>query len=195
MDVKQYETLQYAINALQQALDKTNTGDKTHHVDAMTGTAEHFDERDAGLDPAAFLGSAASGISVPVGNKDLLKSLVKRYAAEEDEAMAKRTPSLNGRGQRPRPRNSSSSEHNNNGQCSVGEAKCCSQVITDEGKKKTLAGLLGFNNLVGDIGLNCQQIPVLGVSLQSICKATPVCCTNVSQDGLVNVGCTSIPIN
>ncbi|SJX64891.1 hydrophobin 3 [Sporisorium reilianum f. sp. reilianum] len=194
MDVKQYETLQYAIDALQQALDKTNTGDATHHVDALTGSAEHITpKRDSGIDPATFLGSAASGISVPVGNKDLLKSLVKRYAEEEDAAMAKRTPSPHGHGQRPRPRGAS--EHNNNGQCSVGKAQCCNQVIHDESKKKTLAGLLGFNNLAGSIGLNCQQIPVLGVSLQSVCKSTPVCCTNVVQDGLVNIGCTSIPIN
>jgi len=195
MDVKEYETLQYAIDALQQAVDKTNTGDATHHVDALTGSAEHLtpSKRDGGLDPSAFLGQAMSGISVPVGNKDLLKSLAKRWAAEEDEAMAKRTPSLDGRGQRPRPREAS--EHNNNGQCSVGSAQCCSQVIHDEGKKKTLAGLLGFNSIAGDIGLNCQQIPILGISLQSICKASPVCCTNVVQDGLVNIGCTSIPIN
>lgn len=195
MDVKQYETLQYAIDALQQELVKTNTGDDTYHVDALTGTAEHIapTKRNGSLDPSAFLGQSLSGASVPVGNKDLLQSLAKRWAEEEDAAMAKRTPSVNGRGQRPRPRNAS--EHNNNGQCSVGRAQCCSQIINDEGKKKTLAGLLGFNSIPGDIGLNCQQIPILGISAQSICKASPVCCTNVVQDGLVNIGCTSIPIN
>ncbi|CCF51025.1 putative hydrophobin 3 [Ustilago hordei] len=195
MDVKQYETLQYAIDALQQELVKTNTGDDTHHVDALTGTAEHINptKRDGSLDPSAFLGQSLSGVSVPVGNMDLLQSLAKRWAEEEDAAMAKRAPSVNGRGQRPRPRNAS--EHNNNGQCSVGTAQYCSQIINDEGKKKTLAGLLGFNSIAGDIGLNCQQIPILGISAQSICKASPVCCTNVVQDGLVNIGCTSIPIN
>ncbi|KAJ1022282.1 hypothetical protein NDA13_005193 [Ustilago tritici] len=195
MDVKQYETLQYAIDALQQELVKTNTGDDTHHVDALTGTAEHITptKRDGSLDPSAFLGQSLSGVSVPVRNKDLLQSLAKRWAEEEDAAMAKRAPSVNGRGQRPSPRNAS--EHNNNDQCSVGTAQCCSQIINDEGKKKTLAGLLGFNSIAGDIGLNCQQIPILGISAQSICKASPVCCTNVVQDGLVNIGCTSIPIN
>ncbi|SOV01695.1 hydrophobin 3 [Ustilago sp. UG-2017a] len=165
------------------------------HVDALTGTAEHIapTKRDGSLDPSAFLGQSLSGVSVLVGNKDLLQSLAKRWAEEEDAAMAKRAPSVNGRGQRPRPRNAS--EHNNNGQCSVGRAQCCSQIINDEGKKKTLAGLLGFNSIAGDIGLNCQQIPILGISAQSICKASPVCCTNVVQDGLVNIGCTSIPIN
>ncbi|SAM84281.1 probable hydrophobin 3 [Ustilago bromivora] len=194
MDVKEDETLQYAIAALQQELVKTNTGDDTHHVDALTGTAEHITptKRDGSLDPSAFLGQSLSGVSVPVGNKDLLQSLAKRWAEEEDAAMTKRAPSVNGRGQRPRPRNTS--EHNN-GQCSVGTAQCCSQIINDEGKKKTLAGLLGFNSIAGDIGLNCQQIPILGISAQSICKASPVCCTNVVQDGLVNIGCTSIPIN
>lgn len=195
MDVEQYKTLTYAVDALQKAVDQTNYSDKTHHVDAMTGTAEHLtDKRDSSADPTALLGSAMSGISVPVGNKDLLKGLARRWAAEEDAAMAKRR-SVDGRGQRPRPRGSS--EHNNNGQCSVGDAQCCTQVIKDEGKKKTLAGVLGLNSLAeGDIGLNCQQIPLLGgIAAQSICKATPVCCTNVSQDGLVNIGCTSIPIN
>ena len=130
-------------------------------------------------------------LKVPIANQDLLGETVKRYAAEYDEEMAKRALSPNGRGQRPRPRHNKGA-----GMCSVGKAQCCNQTIKDEDKKKTLAGLLGLNSLAeGDVGLNCQQIPVLGVSLQNTCKSSPVCCQNVSQDGLVNFGCISLPIN
>lgn len=54
--------------------------------------------------------------------------------------------SVDGRGERPSPRSST-------GDCSVGKAQCCDQVINDESHKKTIAGLAGLNSIAGSIAL------------------------------------------
>lgn len=36
------------------------------------------------------------------------------------------------------------------------------------------------SDVVGQLGIECSQIPILGVALQDMCKVTPVCCENVS---------------
>ncbi|KAN0062688.1 hypothetical protein ACQY0O_004883 [Thecaphora frezii] len=135
----------------------------------------------------------ADSFKVPVGNQDLLREVIRRYAAEYDSEKAKRDISHDGRGQRPRPR----TEGAGAGMCSIGEVQCCNQVIEEENKKKALAGLLSINDiLTGNIGLNCNSIPIAGaLAIQNQCKSTPVCCQNVTQDGLINFGCTALPIN
>ncbi|PWN93745.1 hypothetical protein FA10DRAFT_264352 [Acaromyces ingoldii] len=104
------------------------------------------------------------------------------------------TGSLDGRGERPRKRGDVVK-----GDCSQGSVQCCDQTINDSQKKKTLAGLLGVNDVVGQIGLNCAQLPINGiggsVAVSNTCKSSPVCCKNVTQNGLINFGCISLPLN
>lgn len=80
--------------------------------------------------------------------------------------------SLNGRGVKPHARGSST------GDCSVGHVSCCNQVINDSEKKKTLAGLLGLDDVIGELALQCNNIPinVIGAAIDAsnYCKSTPV---------------------
>lgn len=85
-----------------------------------------------------------------------------------------------------------------NGDCSQGKAQCCDTTMSGA-DANSLSALLGVDNLAGQIGINCVNLPinVIGVSgsLSNICKSTPVCCQNVTQNGLVNLGCSALPIN
>lgn len=93
--------------------------------------------------------------------------------------------STDGKGQRPVTR---AAANTSTGDCSVGKAQCCDQVINDKSKKKTL-GLAGLNEIAGSIALSCTQLPIgiLPIAAQNTCKSSPVCCNSVTQDGLVNV--------
>lgn len=78
---------------------------------------------------------------------------------------------LDGRGVKPHARGST-------GDCSIGHVSCCNQVINDSQKKKTLAGLLGLDDVIGELALQCNNIPinVIGAAIDasSYCKSIPV---------------------
>ncbi|KAF8508462.1 hydrophobin 2 [Hysterangium stoloniferum] len=84
-------------------------------------------------------------------------------------------------------------------QCNtVGSPQCCNTVgsATSPSVANQL-GLLGIavQALNGvNIGLGCTPITVIGLGQGADCSQHPVCCTNVKQDGLVNVGCTPITL-
>ncbi|PWN40759.1 hypothetical protein IE81DRAFT_325279 [Ceraceosorus guamensis] len=85
-----------------------------------------------------------------------------------------------------------------NGSCSVGTAQCCGTTKSGD-DAKDLGALLGFTDLVGTLGLSCQKIPIniigAAANVDNQCKQTPVCCTGERHNGLVQVGCTPLPIN
>lgn len=39
---------------------------------------------------------------------------------------------------------------------------------------------ISSSDVVGQLGIECSQIPIIGVALQDMCKVTPVCCENVT---------------
>ncbi|PWN46844.1 hypothetical protein IE53DRAFT_336374 [Violaceomyces palustris] len=80
------------------------------------------------------------------------------------------------------------------GQCSVSGVSCCQQIVSDDSTKKQLAGLAGINEILGNVGLICDQVPVIAGAVQNTCKTTPQCCQNVQQNGLVNFGCINAPL-
>ncbi|CEH19301.1 Hydrophobin [Ceraceosorus bombacis] len=84
------------------------------------------------------------------------------------------------------------------GPCSQGKAQCCDQTLSGD-KADTLISALGVQQVLGDVGINCVNLPinVIGgaASLTNTCKNTPVCCQNVTQNGLINLGCSALPIN
>jgi Fungal hydrophobin len=87
---------------------------------------------------------------------------------------------------------------NVNGNCSQGKVQCCNSIMSGQ-KAKTVSSLLDLDEFIGDVGINCVQLPVnvIGVSgaISNQCKSTPVCCQNVTQNGLINLGCNALPIN
>ncbi|CDO77000.1 hypothetical protein BN946_scf184298.g27 [Trametes cinnabarina] len=79
------------------------------------------------------------------------------------------------------------------GNCNTGPIQCCNQVgKANEGLFGSILGLLG---IIVDpdvlVGLQCSGISGVGVGGSS-CSATPVCCENNSEGGLISIGC--IPI-
>lgn len=65
---------------------------------------------------------------------------------------------------------------------------------------KSVKSLLGLNDVAGDVGLSCQQVPinVIGVAaaVQQQCKSTPVCCTGSHawvRSPISEVDCSTFP--
>ncbi|KAI0329279.1 fungal hydrophobin [Cubamyces sp. BRFM 1775] len=79
------------------------------------------------------------------------------------------------------------------GNCNTGPIQCCNQV--SKANDNVISTILGLLDLVIDpealVGLQCSPLSGVGVGGSS-CSATPVCCENNSQGGLISIGC--IPI-
>ncbi|KAI9462531.1 hydrophobin-domain-containing protein [Russula earlei] len=77
-------------------------------------------------------------------------------------------------------------------QCNTGPVQCCNTLTSTKNPLTAiLSGLLPVGTFIDPnlaVGLTCFSL-VGGTS----CSSTAVCCTGVSQTGLINVGCT--PIN
>ncbi|KAH7910899.1 hydrophobin [Hygrophoropsis aurantiaca] len=83
-------------------------------------------------------------------------------------------------------------------QCNTGPVQCCDS--THDAKDEKVSGLLGFlgidtGSIVGSVGLGCSPISVVGVGSASTCNQEPVCCSNNTFNGVINVGCSPININ
>ncbi|CAO1618923.1 unnamed protein product [Sympodiomycopsis kandeliae] len=139
----------------------------------------------------------------PNVNDEALKYATELYPNLKNHA----TRSENGSGQKPaalvhrehrrNAEDNSQTSDDNRGMCSVGNPVCCNQEVKNTDAKKQLAGLAGVGDLVGSIGLACQSLPIgiAPISLSNYCKSSPLCCTHVTQNGLVNLGCINVPIN
>ncbi|KAN0078489.1 Fungal hydrophobin domain containing protein [Tylopilus felleus] len=86
-----------------------------------------------------------------------------------------------------------------NNQCNIGNVQCCQQMFnsTSPGYEGlgALLSLLGLGKVVGDIGLLCTPINVLGIGNGADCQTQAACCTNDVQNGWINFGCTPINLN
>ncbi|KAL1716387.1 fungal hydrophobin-domain-containing protein [Schizophyllum commune] len=83
--------------------------------------------------------------------------------------------------------------------CSSGPVWCCNEVDKSTAISKNSAKYfnllhLSLLNVKGPlIGTQCSPLSVIGVGGGTHCSTQTVCCNDVHQSGLVNVGCT--PIN
>ncbi|CAD6564695.1 MAG: hypothetical protein CYPHOPRED_004624 [Cyphobasidiales sp. Tagirdzhanova-0007] len=78
-----------------------------------------------------------------------------------------------------------------NGSASVKNVQCCQQMMTQGEASQAFGSLLALDGLIGNVGLNCSP---LGLSVGSKCKSTPVLCSDVYQDGLINLGCSPLSV-
>ncbi|KIJ27927.1 hypothetical protein M422DRAFT_784712 [Sphaerobolus stellatus SS14] len=82
-------------------------------------------------------------------------------------------------------------------QCDTSEAYCCNSV----GQANTLAGvsaILALLNIALDpvtaiVGVTCSPITV-GAGGGANCAQQPVCCTNNSFNGVINIGCVPVSL-
>ncbi|KAG1762816.1 fungal hydrophobin [Suillus occidentalis] len=83
-----------------------------------------------------------------------------------------------------------------NGQCDTGNIQCCqsTQPVDAYNNNATMYGEIPILiDILGDVGLGCSPISVIGTGNGANCLQQPVCCSNESYSGLINIGCT--PIN
>ncbi|KAG2342765.1 hydrophobin-3 precursor [Suillus weaverae] len=83
------------------------------------------------------------------------------------------------------------------GQCNTGTIQCCqsTQPVDEYNKNATMSGEIPiFVDILGDVGLGCSPISVIGTGDGANCLQQPVCCSNETYNGLVNIGCTPINI-
>ncbi|KAG2121251.1 hydrophobin [Suillus clintonianus] len=82
------------------------------------------------------------------------------------------------------------------GQCNTGDIKCCQSSTTTSNYNKA-ARSLGLVEIaaevVGQVGLDCSPVTVIGTGSGAMCNQQPMCCSGNKMNGLVNIGCT--PIN
>ncbi|KAF8419610.1 fungal hydrophobin-domain-containing protein [Boletus edulis BED1] len=89
------------------------------------------------------------------------------------------------------PTSTGNSECDNDGQL-----QCCQQVLNVRPTSDArLAGLLGLGDILGNIGLSCDPINVLGIGNGANCQEQAVCCTDVTQNGFLNFGCSPVIVN
>ncbi|KAG2353918.1 hydrophobin-3 precursor [Suillus spraguei] len=83
------------------------------------------------------------------------------------------------------------------GQCNTGNIQCCqsTQPVNEYNKNATMfGGIPIIVDILGDVGLGCSPISVIGTGDGANCLQQPVCCSNNSYNGLINIGCTPINI-
>ncbi|KIJ38668.1 hypothetical protein M422DRAFT_33114 [Sphaerobolus stellatus SS14] len=82
-------------------------------------------------------------------------------------------------------------------QCNTGDAQCCNTVESASSSgAAALLGLLGIvlSDVTALVGTGCTPISVIGVGSGANCAQQPVCCTDNSFNGLINIGCTPISL-
>ncbi|KAF8437523.1 fungal hydrophobin-domain-containing protein [Boletus edulis BED1] len=81
--------------------------------------------------------------------------------------------------------------------CNSGSVYCCNQEFSNTSSfGGGLLGLLGLLNGIGvNAGIACTPITIIGaLSNGAQCTQQTACCSNVNQNGLVNIACTPIAI-
>ncbi|KIJ23317.1 hypothetical protein M422DRAFT_196074, partial [Sphaerobolus stellatus SS14] len=82
------------------------------------------------------------------------------------------------------------------GQCKTGDAQCCNS--TSLASNPVTALFLRTLGIVVDgvgiiVGITCSPIDLLAIG-GATCSQQPVCCTNNSFNGVVNIGCAPISL-
>ncbi|KIJ48487.1 hypothetical protein M422DRAFT_247837 [Sphaerobolus stellatus SS14] len=82
-------------------------------------------------------------------------------------------------------------------QCDTGDAQCCNTV--EKASDPSAASILkSIGVVVQDVdalvGLGCTPITVIGAGQGANCAQQPVCCTDNTFTGVINIGCTPISL-
>ncbi|KAF9220604.1 fungal hydrophobin [Gyrodon lividus] len=82
-----------------------------------------------------------------------------------------------------------------NSQCDTGNLRCCNSVANASNIASTLDFLGLPYNPSDSVGINCTPINVFGAGESSSCQQQPVCCTDNTNVGIYNVGCSPFDLN
>ncbi|KAG2140577.1 hydrophobin, partial [Suillus clintonianus] len=83
-------------------------------------------------------------------------------------------------------------------QCDTGNIQCCdrTQPVDQYNNNATMFGGIPIAaDVLGDVGIDCTPITIIGLFASGAnCFQQPVCCSNETYDGVINIGCTPINI-
>ncbi|PPQ81176.1 hypothetical protein CVT24_009476 [Panaeolus cyanescens] len=83
-----------------------------------------------------------------------------------------------------------------NNSCNTGSLQCCNSV-QQASQIPTLINNVGLGaiiGLLGQVGVTCTPITVIGTGGNS-CTTQPACCSGNTFNGLITLGCSPININ
>ncbi|KAF8842405.1 hydrophobin [Paxillus ammoniavirescens] len=83
-------------------------------------------------------------------------------------------------------------------QCTTGQIVCCDRFIESADAVPndlfSVTGLLATQaGLLGNVGVHCSTLTVIGEGKSCIASQKPLCCTDNNYNGLFSLGCS--PIN
>ncbi|KAH7920747.1 fungal hydrophobin [Leucogyrophana mollusca] len=85
-------------------------------------------------------------------------------------------------------------------ECNTGSASCCD--TTSEASSLTqqqigiLSGLgVAVGSLTGLVGFSCSAATIIGTSASCSANQEPICCTDNTFNGVVNLGCSPVNVN
>ncbi|KAG9312675.1 hydrophobin 2 [Chiua virens] len=81
------------------------------------------------------------------------------------------------------------------GQCNTGDLQCCNNVMNATDMKGLLDTLSLSYDETDAVGIDCIPFNVPGVGEGAGCQQQPLCCSNESYNGFINVGCSPIDTN
>ncbi|KAH7919098.1 fungal hydrophobin [Leucogyrophana mollusca] len=84
--------------------------------------------------------------------------------------------------------------------CNTGSASCCDSTSQASSLTQQQAGILGglgiaVGSLTGLVGFSCSSLTVIGTSTSCSANQEPVCCTDNTFNGVVNLGCSPLNVN
>ncbi|KAI0333078.1 fungal hydrophobin [Cubamyces sp. BRFM 1775] len=82
-------------------------------------------------------------------------------------------------------------------ECNTGSLECCQALEdTDSPAGSAILALLNLNlqDVIGQIGLECIPINIIGVGAGNQCTAQPVCCSSNDVGGVASIGCIPVQI-
>ncbi|KAF9236787.1 hydrophobin 2 [Melanogaster broomeanus] len=83
-------------------------------------------------------------------------------------------------------------------ECNTGTLQCCNSV--QQSNSPTVAALLTslgipVGSVIGDVGVTCTPITIVGTGSGATCTQQPVCCKDNRYNGVVNIGCSPVNLN
>ncbi|KAH0835695.1 Prefoldin subunit-domain-containing protein [Lanmaoa asiatica] len=80
-------------------------------------------------------------------------------------------------------------------QCDTGDVKCCNS-ITNASSIASILNILSYSYDPADsVAIDCTPLNIYGAGEAAACQQQPVCCSNNTYRGFINIGCSPMDLN
>ncbi|KAF8130544.1 hydrophobin [Boletus edulis] len=80
-------------------------------------------------------------------------------------------------------------------QCNTGAVKCCNSVANASDIASVLNMLSYSYDPADSVGIDCTPFNIYGAGEAASCQQQPVCCSNDTEKGFINFGCSPMNFN